>query len=414
MLSKEIKIHLQRTDYSLLISVLILVILGAASVYSASSYRAEQIYGDSVYYFRQHLIRVAIGLVCLLIMATSNYRFWLGKSIYFFILSIGLLSYLLTHGPGVLVRNGAASWIKIGPIFFQPSDFARYALIMVLAVQLYEKREQLESFKSFLMLMGLVFLVVVPTALEPDLGTAALITLTAVILFFFAAVPLDFLLVSFLTLLSGALTYVLFFPHSGSRLHAYKSGLLGLADTPYQLKQALIAFSHGGLMGRGIGESLQRFLFLPEAHNDFIFAIIGEEYGLIGTIAVLLLFFTIIRRGLLIAQQAPDGYGRLLAGGITACIASYALINAGVATGLLPTTGIPMPFLSYGGSAVITHLAAVGILLNISAQSSPAFAKTPGWRVYQTRLQSRVFKPAVRKVYYKNRLRKSALRAGLR
>lgn len=390
------KIDLIRTDFSLLLSVLILVVLGSMSVYSASSYRAEQFMGDSAYYFRNHLIRVVIGLVCLAFLASKNYRFWLEWSAIFYILSLGLLIYLVLHLPFVLVRNGAASWIKIGPIMFQPSDFARYAMILLLAKMSYDRREKIEQFQNFLLLLAIVVLMVGPIAIEPDLGTAALTTITAFLMFLFAEVPLSFLLASGLTLVSGALSFVLVYPHSNARLQAYKSGLLGLPDMPYQLKQALIALSQGGILGRGIGESRQKFLFLPEAHNDFIYAIIGEEYGMIGTIGVLFLFFIIIHRGLTIAKQAPDGYGRFLAGGITGCIASYALINAGVAIGVLPITGIPMPFLSYGGSAIITHLAAIGMLLNISAQSSPSFAHAPGWRVYKNRLQNRFFKSGSR------------------
>ncbi|MBN2356893.1 cell division protein FtsW [candidate division KSB1 bacterium] len=405
MKNKFFKIDLERTDFSLLFSVLILVILGTASVYSASSYRAEQFHGYGAYYFRQHLIRLVIGLICLMILASSNYRFWLQRSMIFYFISAGLVLYLLTGGPGVLVRNGAASWLRLGPIIFQPSDFARYGLIMFLAKRLCERREFLDYFQEYAIHLGIVFLIVIPVALEPDLGTAALITSIAFIMFLFAEVPFSFLFASFLTLMTGALTYILVYPHSGSRVHVnnYISGLLGLPDMPYQLKQALIALSHGGILGRGIGESLQRYLFLPEAHNDFIFAIIGEEYGLIGTVGVLVLFFVIIRRGLTIARQAPDGYGRLLAGGITACIASYALVNAGVAIGVLPTTGIPMPFLSYGGSAIIAHLSAIGLLLNISTQSSPSFERAPGWRIYKNRLQSRIFKPSTRPVYRQSR-----------
>jgi len=393
------KIDLIRTDFSLLFCVLILVMLGAASVYSASSFRAEQYMGDSAYYFRNHLIRAIIGFICLVVVASFNYRLWLNSWHIFFWVSFALVAYLLTHGPGVVVRNGAASWIRIGPLMFQPSDFARYALVLALARVLHDRREQMEEFSDYLLPMGFVLLMVVPMALEPDLGTAALTILTAGVMFIFAELPVFYILVSSLTVVTGVLCYLIIFPHGSARLEGYKSGLLLLPDMPYQLKQAIIALSQGGVIGRGIGESRQKFLFLPEAHNDFIFAMIGEEYGLIGTVGVLVLFAIIIHRGIVIAREAPDGYGRLLAGGITASIASYALINAGVAIGMLPITGIPMPFLSYGGSAIITHLAAVGLLLNISAHSSPSFARTPGWRVYRSRLQSRIFKSSGRPVF---------------
>ncbi|HOC24207.1 MAG TPA: FtsW/RodA/SpoVE family cell cycle protein, partial [bacterium] len=153
----------------------------------------------------------------------------------------------------------------------------------------------------------------------------------------------------------------------------------------------------------------------PEAHNDFIFAMIGEEYGLIGTVGVLLLFLVVVHRGLTIARQAPDLAGRYLAGGITACYASYAFINAGVVVGLLPTTGIPMPFLSYGGTSLVTHLCALGLLLNISAQGSPAFAASPGWREYKQRVEERAFPAPVRTAAHRGAVRKTvALRRSYR
>lgn len=391
-MSKDFKkIDWMRADFSLLVSVLILVILGAASVYSSSSFLADQRHGSSSYYFIRHMIRVVIGLALLYYVVKRDYHYWLENSMLFLGISCFLLAVLLLRPPFITPRNGAMSWIQLGPFSFQPADFAKYALIMVLSLKLFDRRDELDTLEGYLRLFAIVLIVVVPVALQHDMGTAALITIISFLMFFFAEVRISYLGATVMTLMTGALGYIMINSYQQNRLIAYFKAFSEKSDMPYQLNQSLIALAQGGIFGQGIGESRQKYLFLPEAHNDFIFAMIGEEYGLIGTIAVLILFMVIIRRGILIAQQAPDAYGRYLAAGITASITSYALINAGVALGVLPTTGIPMPFLSYGGSAIITHLGAMGLLLNISAQSSPSFAHSPGWRAYKDRLEKRVF-----------------------
>ncbi len=409
------KFDWMRADASLLISVLILVILGAASVFSSSSYLADQRYDNSAYYFLRHVLRIIVGLVLLYMVAARDYRYWLTKSELFLLVTVILLGMLLLNLPFITPRNGATSWFRLGPFSFQPSDFAKYALIMLLAIKLHDKREELDTFQGYLRVFALVLVVVVPVALQHDLGTAALITIIAFLMFFFAEVHLAYLGATILTVTTGALTYILINPYQLKRLLDFMRSFIGDGPLPYQLKQSLIALAQGGVLGQGIGESRQKYLFLPEAHNDFIFAMIGEEYGLLGTAGVLILFLVIIRRGILIAQQAPDAYGRYLAAGITASIASYGLINAGVALGVLPTTGIPMPFLSYGGSAIVAHLGAVGLLLNISAQSSPAYAQGPGWRAYKERLETRIFKFPLPALSARPRTRRAtAIRARVR
>jgi cell division protein FtsW len=281
-------------------------------------------------------------------------------------------------------------------------------MIMVLSKKFFDQREALETFEGYLKLFAIVLLVVVPVALQHDMGTAALTTVIAFLMFFFAEVRLSYLAATAMTLMTGALGYIMINPYQQKRIVDYVRSFGQSSEPVYQLKQSLIALAQGGILGQGIGESKQKYLFLPEAHNDFIFSMIGEEYGLIGTVGVLILFVIIIHRGILIAQQAPDGYGRNLAAGITACIGSYALINAGVALGVLPTTGIPMPFLSYGGTAIVTHLGAMGLLLNISAQSSPAFAQSPGWRAYKDRLEKRVFSFPMRGLIGQPRVRRTS------
>lgn len=384
------KMDWARADFALLTSILILIILGVASIYSASSYRSDIRYGSSEYFFIKQLIRAAIGLLLLWLVTRWDYRSWLLNSTIFYVISLILLAGLLLHVPGTSNRGGADSWYSILGFQFQPSDFARYALMLVLAKKLQDWRDQLDSVETYLRLFGFTLLIVAPIALQHDMGTALLTLLIAHAMFLFAEVPISYMLITFMSAASLGTVYIRSNPYMLQRITSF-FGTHGGGEVPYQLKQSLIALAQGGLLGQGIGDSRQKYLFLPEAHNDFIFAMIGEEYGLIGTVGVLLLFLVIIHRGMLIARQAPDLAGRYLAGGITACYALYALINAGVATGLLPTTGIPMPFLSYGGTSLVTHLAALGLLLNISAQSSPAYAHSPGWREYKQRVEERSF-----------------------
>jgi cell division protein FtsW (lipid II flippase) len=188
---------------------------------------------------------------------------------------------------------------------------------------------------------------------------------------------------------SGGILYMMRNSYQKSRFDHFVNLLLGRGEPGWQVKQSLISISQGGWFGKGLGNSQQKYNFLPEAHKDFIFAVIGEELGLTGSVGVLIIFFIIIYRGIRIAQRAPNGYGQLLAGGITACIGLYALINAGVAVAILPTTGLPMPFLSYGGSALVTHLVAIGLLINISIQGSNSYINQVDWPVYNKRLNRR-------------------------
>ena len=197
-----------------------------------------------------------------------------------------------------------------------------------------------------------------------------------------------------MTFFTGGLAYILKNPYQLARIHSFIKQMIDKNMMDWQLQQSMISLALGGFWGQGIGNSRQKYAFLPEAHSDFIYSVIGEEVGLIGTVGVLILFFIIIYRGMKIAQSAPDGYGRLLASGITACIGSYALINAAVALAILPTTGLPMPFVSYGGSALISHFAAVGILINISSQCDESYMNYSSWKTYKKRLNRSAFTDA--------------------
>jgi cell division protein FtsW len=265
--------------------------------------------------------------------------------------------------------KGAARWLRFGGIGVQPSEFAKYALIVHLAVLISDKKERLREFKTgFLPLMLWVGAVTVLVLLQPNFSTGAMIFGLSLVMLFLGRARFLHVGLSLAGLLPLLLGYMLSAPYRMRRIMSYlEGGGGGSSDGNYHVRQGIIAFGNGGILGLGPGGSRQRDYFLPESYTDFIYSIVGEEYGLIGTILVMAVFFTIMVRGLRIARNAPDEYGRLLASGITATVTSYALVNAGVTLGLLPTTGLPMPFISFGGSSMLFTAAALGILLNISA-----------------------------------------------
>jgi len=389
---------IRHIDSLLLVSVLFLVILGAAVVYSASSYRAEQIMGDGAYFFKNQMIRVLIGSVFLLLLALVNYRFWIRLSRYMLPLAFAMLLLLFTDLPFVLTIKGATRWLRFGPIQFQPSDFARYTLILFLAWSLNRKRDQLQdSAQSFLRHLAIISAFALAIAFEKDLSTAMILAIIAFTMFYFAEIKLSYLMISGLCFTAAAQAFILTHSVQFERVRKFFDLWVQDSGSNWQLDQSMISLALGGFFGQGLGNSRGKYDFLPEAHKDFIFSIIGEEMGFLGATLVLLLFFLIIYRGIKISLTAPDGEGRLLASGITACIGIYALINSAVALGMLPTTGIPMPFISYGGSALVTHLAAVGLLINISAQSRESYSHYHHWRTYQKRLERTPFRSSHRR-----------------
>ena len=408
-------------DYILLFSVLILVILGAAAVYSASSYkadentrsrllhRADQAENDgeaeraaelrerartidgTKYYMIRQVQKIGIGLFVLLIATFVDFKRWLDFSPLFYLVSLGLLALLFTNLSIVVSHGRASRWLCIAGVTFQPSDFARYALILIMARFLVRYRDALEDWKTYLKFWLVIALVVGLVAAETDMGTAIMIAVIAVMIFYLADVNFNYILATVTTMMAVGIFYLRIHPYMLKRIWHFMAQIFHQAEPGYQITQSLISFASGGVLGVGVGNSFQKFDFLPEAYKDMIFSIIGEELGLLGTLGTMCLFLVIFYRGMMIARHAPNDYGRLLATGITVCISLYAFFNAAVALGLIPTTGIPMPFISYGGSALVTHLGAVGILLNISAQGSRSFANYPDHGQYIKRLRTLPF-----------------------
>ncbi len=359
------------SDWFILLSVLGMMFFSVAFVYSASAGFADARTGSTETFFWSHLIRVGAGVGILLLFARLDYH-WLERwSKPLLVLAIGMLVYVLFEGTRI---KGATRWIDLGLVSFQPSEVAKFALVMHLGVMLADKRGYLDDFK-FAVLPMLIWIGVVAAlvALQPNLSTALVISALGFGVLFIGRVKLWHLAVVTLPALAGAGLYAVSAEYRMRRImgfigmHSGEGG--GIESAGYQLKQGLLAFGSGGLFGVGPGQSHQR-LFVPEPFGDFIYAIIGEEYGFVGTTFLLLVFGVILWRGLLVARQAPDDLGRNLAAGITLTVGLYAVVNAGVTTGLLPTTGLPMPFVSYGGSSVLFSAAAVGVLLNISRHAN--------------------------------------------
>ncbi len=351
-------------DWPLLLTVGGLLALSIALVYSASAPLAAWKFGSSQYFFWRQALRVGISLGVILFLARVDYHLWQRLSGVLLWGGVGLLVLTLVSADPV---KGAARWLQLGPFRFQPSEFVKFVIPFYIAARLSAAEAPWSladptvrrTLLPILLSCGLV-------AAQPNASAAGLLAmLTGVLL---AAVGLRLRSLLLFGLLGGAVfvAYAAMAPYRLQRILTFWSSWQGAL--PYQLRQSLIAFGHGGLFGVGPGQSLQRELFLPEAYSDFIFAIIGEEYGLVGTTLVMLGFILLLWRGILTARRAPDAAGSIIALGLTCAIVLYALVHMGVTTGIVPITGVPLPFVSYGGSSIFFSAAAVGVLLNIGRQ----------------------------------------------
>jgi cell division protein FtsW len=352
-----------REDRLILISTLTLLCFGLVMVYSASSVMALKRYGDPAYFLKRQLVWAAGGLIVMLTVWKMDYRKLRLLSLPL-LLACFLLLIIALVGPEV---NGARRWIRLAGLSLQPSEFTKPVLFVFVAASLARRADKLGDFWSglgpYLILAGtFIFLIL----LEPDMGTAALIAAVVFTMMFVAgARPLH--LLSLCLAATPALYFLLF--RVGFRKHRLASFIDPWSDplgTGFQAIQSFLAFGGGGLTGLGLGESRQKLLFLPEPHNDFIFSVIGEEFGLLGAVVVAGLFVLFTMCGLRLSLRCRDGFGRLLAFGLTLTVGLQALINMGVATGLFPNKGMPLPFISAGGSSVFVALLSVGIILSIA------------------------------------------------
>jgi cell division protein FtsW len=353
-------------DWLILLPIAGLLMFSVAFVYSASASFADVKYGSSEELVWNHAAKVLIGLVLMIVFAKIDYRSLQGISATTVLIGVGFLLMVLVMGTEI---KGASRWVRLGPFNFQPSELAKFSVVLHTAHLLSAPRATLRHWKTGIVpVLGWMLPVVVLIALQPNLSTASVIFLIVMVMMFLADVNGKHLAA---VVGAGAVIAAVYAVSAEYRLRRLMVFFGVGEDEPvrYQLDQALIAFGNGGITGVGPGQSRQRDWFLPESYGDFIFSIVGEEYGFIGVSLLIVAFVLIMWRGYTVAKKAPDAFGRLLAAGITTTLAVYAFVNAGVTCGVLPTTGLPMPFISYGGSSVFFSAIAVGVLLNISSQA---------------------------------------------
>ncbi len=332
-------------------------------IYDASSYVAFRDFGDKYRYVKDQAMWIVLGFSALIFATLFDYKKFYNLALPILVGVIGLLILVFLPGIGVNLL-GARRWINLGFTLLQPAEFIKLALAIYLSA--WFSRKEKGRLLSFLLLLGFIIFLVI---LEPDMGTAMIILLEGLGIYFLSGGKVIYLLSLLPVLFFGALALIKLEPYRAKRLATFLDPNSGIQGASYHVRQILIALGSGGITGVGIGNSLQKYAYLPESTTDSIFAIIAEEFGFIGSTILIILFILIVWRGFVISMNASDNFGKLLAGGITIFLASQAMINLAAQTALLPLTGIPLPFISYGGSALIVNLFSIGILLSISRQN---------------------------------------------
>ena len=359
--------RLKPADGTLALILALLMMCGLLTLFSATYYKAID-KGDALLEVKKQLIGVGLGGFLMFLTSRIPYRFWQRPRVVILALtgSFALLVLVLIPGIGVYV-NGSRRWLNAAGLSFQPSELAKIASVLYLASTLSFRLKQVEH-----LWMGILPLLAVPAAMfllilqQPNLSTAGSIMIVAVLMMLLAGARWKHLSLMGLAGLAVGFAYAWVEPYRRERLLSFRNPFAQMSDEGYQLSQSLIAIGSGGLFGRGLGQGRQKFSYLPYPESDFIFAIIGEDFGLFGCCVVILLFVAFAIAGMRIALDCQDRYGCLLAAGITAMISVQAFINIGVVVGILPTTGLPLPFFSAGGTSISLLMAAVGILFNIS------------------------------------------------
>jgi len=353
-------------DYSLLVIILMLLCFGLVMVFSASSANAHYMYNDATYFFKRQLIWAIAGVIVMWLVAGFNYKTIKRYANLLFVVTVVMLLLVLIPGIGK-VANGARRWLGVGSFTFQPSEFAKLTLIMFLAKSITIYPERINSLTNgYLRYMGIIVSVAGIVLLQPHMSGAVVIGAGGVIVLFAAGFKLRYFVCTGLAAVPVMWKLATGSAYRLARITAFRDPFANMLDETWQIAQSLYAIGSGGLFGLGLGQSRQKFLYLPEPQNDFVFAIVCEELGFIGAIFVMFLFALLIWKGIMIAKKAPDEFSALTATGITSLVAVQVLMNIAVVTASMPVTGVPMPFFSYGGSSLVILLMEMGILLNIS------------------------------------------------
>lgn len=354
-------------DPVLIFAVVALVSFGVLMVYSASAVYAEAQTGDSMYFFKRQIMNAILGMGALFLGSRIGYQRLVKLAYPLLGLTVVLLILVLIPAVGTRV-GGSSRWLRLGIMNFQPGELAKITFVIYLACSLTRKKEKLRAFSAGFLPHLLVSGVLVILLLgQPDFGTAATLTMILFLMLYVAGTRLVYIAVAALAALPMAYGLVVGSEYRMRRLLAFLDPWSHRFDIGYQISESLMSFGSGGVFGAGLGEGKHKLFFLPAAHTDFIFSSIGEELGLIGACAVLLVIGLVVFRGVRIAWRAQDLFATHLAFGLSLLVALQALVNMGVVIGLLPTKGLTLPFVSYGGSSMICSMLAVGILLDISA-----------------------------------------------
>ena len=353
-------------DRTVLIVTYLLALIGLIIMFSASGVMAETRYGDATFFLKRQSLWLLLGLMALHWVAQRDYNMWKILAPYGLVLTFALLVLVLIPFLGTQV-NGARRWFRVAGFSVQPGEIAKLSVVLYLASFLVRKEQDLAFFsRGVLAPMAVVGTFAGLLLFEPDMGTAVVLTLLLFCLLFLGGSKIPHLLVLAVPLLAAAYTLIMQSDYRRRRLFNFLDPWQDPTDAGFQLTQSFVALGNGGLFGVGLGEGRQKLFFLPEAHADFVLALVGEELGFLGTGLLIGLFAVLIVKGFKIAGRAPDAFGRHLAGGVTLLVGIQVVINMSVVCGLLPTKGLTLPFVSYGGSSLIVSLVAIGILLSIS------------------------------------------------
>ncbi len=360
-------------DYSLLFIVLFLLGFGLVMLYSTSSYEAAQNYGSSTFFLEKQLKATILGLVGMMVVANIPYHFWEKFYLLGYVISVILLLLIIPFGHR---SGGAKRWFRIGGLSIQPSEIAKLCMILFLAVMICKMGKSIRSAKGFMALMVMPLpIVLMVWKITSNLSSAIIIMGIALLMVFVASPDYKKFIIMGAAGIAGAALIVFIIVnianadglnYRGERILAWLNPEAFISDTGYQTLQALYAIGSGGIWGKGLGQSMQKLGFIPEAQNDMIFSIICEELGLFGAVAIIMMFLMLIWRLMVIANNAPDLFGALLVVGVMGHMAIQVILNIAVVTNTIPNTGIALPFISYGGTAVLFQLAEIGLVLNVA------------------------------------------------
>ena len=360
-----------KLDITFLSFVLVILTIGLVMLFSASYAYSYEYYGNSYKFISKQLLFAVVGVIIMFAVSRINYHHLRKLSWLIFAISIGLLIFLLIVPPMVSGMD-VKRWFVVGPINFQPSEIAKFAIILLFSSLISANHEMMKNMKFMLFLIGILGITCALVIAEPHLSATLLILLIGLVLMIVGGIPKKWIILGGVgtvglgaaAIFSGLISY------GSDRVKYWLDPWLDPSGKGYQTIQSLLAIGSGGILGRGIGLSRQKYLWVPEPHNDFIFAIVCEELGLVGALVIIILFALLMWRGFTIAMRAPDKFGSLLTVGLTFQVGLQAMLNIFVVTNTMPNTGISLPFFSYGGSSLVILLAEMGIILSVSRAAS--------------------------------------------